>query len=103
MTFLQQLEQTTKDHNSLLCIGLDTDISKIPEFLHPEGPDAIYYFNKAIIDATSELVCSYKINIAFYSAYGEHGLTALMQTISYIKDTYEHIPVILDAKRADIG
>lgn len=103
MTFLEQLQQTITNHNSLLCIGLDTDLTKIPEFLHQEGPDSVYYFNKDIIDATSELVCAYKINIAFYSAFGEHGLKVLLQTISYIKDTYEHIPVILDAKRADIG
>lgn len=102
MTFLEQLQQTIKDHNSLLCVGLDTDITKIPQFLQQE-PDSLYQFNKAIVDATSETVCAYKINIAFYSAYGEHGLDALLQTISYIKDTYEHIPVILDAKRADIG
>ncbi|MBP9719363.1 MAG: orotidine-5'-phosphate decarboxylase [Candidatus Levybacteria bacterium] len=102
MTFLEQLEETIAHHNSLLCVGLDSDIQKIPSFLQPE-PDALYLFNKAIVDATSELVCSYKINIAFYSAYGEHGINTLMQTITYIKDTYEHIPVILDAKRSDIG
>lgn len=102
MEFLKQLEETIKDHNSLLCIGLDTDISKIPPFLQIE-PDAIYQFNKAIVDATSELVCCYKANIAFYTAYGSHGLEALQQTVAYIKDTYEHIPVIVDAKRADIG
>lgn len=101
MTFLQQLQNTIENHNSLLCVGLDTDIQKIPEFLRIE-PDAIYQFNKAIVDTTSEIVCAYKINIAFYSAYGTHGLEALQQTISYIKDTYEHIPVILDAKRGDI-
>lgn len=102
MTFLEQLNETIQHHNSLLCIGLDTDINKIPQHLQIE-PDAIYAFNKAIIDATSETVCAYKLNIAFYSAYGQHGFEALQQTISYIKDTYEHIPVILDAKRADIA
>lgn len=102
MTFLEQLEQTIQDHNSLLCIGLDTDVAKIPKHLQLEQ-DSVYLFNKAIVDATSELVCAYKINIAFYSAYGEYGLNSLLQTVSYIKDTYEHIPVILDAKRGDIG
>jgi orotidine-5'-phosphate decarboxylase len=102
ITFLEQLKETIQHHNSLLCVGLDTDITKIPSFLQQE-PDSLYQFNKAIVDATSELVCAYKVNIAFYSANGEHGLDALLQTISYIKDTYEHIPVILDAKRADIG
>lgn len=101
MTFLEQLELTIQDHNSLLCIGLDTDVAKIPQHLQLEQ-DSVYLFNKAIIDATSELVCAYKINIAFYSAYGEYGLNSLLQTVSYIKDTYEHIPVILDAKRGDI-
>lgn len=102
MTFLEQLKETIAHHNSLLSIGLDTDPTKIPKILQME-PDSAYLFNKAIIDATSELVCAYKINIAFYSAYGEHGLDTLLQTVSYIKDTYEHIPVILDAKRGDIG
>lgn len=102
MTFLEELEQTIAHHNSLVCIGLDTDVTKIPTALQMES-DSVYLFNKAIVDATSELVCAYKINIAFYSAYGEHGLDTLLQTVSYIKDTYEHIPVILDAKRADIG
>lgn len=102
MTFLEQLEETIEHHNSLLCVGLDTDPAKIPHSLQME-PDSVYQFNKAIIDATSELVCAYKINIAFYSAFGEHGLDTLLQTVSYIKDTYEHIPVILDAKRGDIG
>jgi len=102
MTFLEQLKETIAHHNSLLCVGLDTDLTKIPQHIQME-PDSAYLFNKAIIDATSELVCAYKINIAFYSAYGEHGLDTLLQTVSYIKDTYEHIPVILDAKRGDIG
>lgn len=102
MSFLEQLQETISHHNSLLCVGLDTDINKIPKHLQVE-PDAIYAFNKAIVDATSESVCCYKLNIAFYSAYGQHGFEALQQTVSYIKDTYEHIPVILDAKRADIA
>lgn len=102
MTFLEQLQETIAHHNSLLCVGLDTDINRIPKHLQIE-PDAIYQFNKAIVDTTSELVCAYKLNIAFYSAYGQHGFEALQQTVSYIKDTYEHIPVILDAKRADIA
>jgi orotidine-5'-phosphate decarboxylase len=102
MTFLEQLQETITHHNSLLCVGLDVDLHKIPQHLQAE-PDAIYLFNKAIIDATSDMVCAYKPQIAHYSAYGETGLKALEQTISYIKDTYEHIPVILDAKRGDIG
>lgn len=101
MSFLERLQEAITAHNSLLCVGLDTDINKIPLYLRAE-PDGVYQFNKAIVDATSDLVCAYKPQIAYYSAYGENGLRALDQTIAYIKDTYEHIPVILDAKRADI-
>lgn len=102
MNFFKKLEESISKNNSLLCIGLDPDLEKIPKaFLSKK--DAIFQFNKAIIDATHDLVCSYKPNIAFYSALGIDGLKSLQRTIKYIHDQYTYIPVILDAKRGDIG
>lgn len=101
MKFLQKLKNAIKQNNSLLCVGLDTDNSKIPKrFL--TGSDPAFEFNKTIIDATSDLVCCYKANIAFYSAQGIKGLNSLIKTIKYIHKRYD-LPFILDAKRADIG
>jgi orotidine-5'-phosphate decarboxylase len=102
MNFLLKLESTIKDNNSLLCIGLDSDIDKIPDHLKSD-PKPLLTFNKAIIDATYDLVSSYKFQIAYYSAHGIPGIQQLMQSISYLRQTYPEIPIILDAKRADIG
>lgn len=102
MDFSDKLKKTITTNNSLLCIGLDTDVEKIPEHLKND-PEPAFVFNKAIIDATHDLVCSYKANIAFYAAQGTKGLTMLIKTIQYIHDKYTGIPVILDAKRADTG
>ncbi|OGH31591.1 MAG: orotidine 5'-phosphate decarboxylase [Candidatus Levybacteria bacterium RIFCSPHIGHO2_02_FULL_42_12] len=102
LTFHQKLENAIKKNNTLLCVGLDPDLDKIPKHLIA-GSDPIFAFNKAIIDATSDLVCSYKPQIAFYASQGLLGLKALIQTVSYIHMAYPHIPVILDAKRGDIG
>ncbi len=99
--FITKLEHAIEKNDSLLCIGLDSDVNKIPEFLKGEE-DGVYHFNRAIIDKTAHLVSSYKLNIAFYSAYGMNGLKWLLQTIAYIKDEHPTIPVILDAKRGDI-
>lgn len=101
MTFKQKLENIIKKNNSLLCIGLDTDLEKIPKHLLKEK-DPIFTFNKIIIDSTFDLVCSYKPNIAFYEAYGEKGHKALKKTIEYLQTNHPDIPIILDAKRADI-
>lgn len=102
MNFLQKLKTTIKQNNSLLCIGLDTDTSKIPKlFLMRSNP--AFEFNKNVIDSTADLVSCYKINIAFYAADGIKGLETLIQTIRYIHERYAGMPVILDAKRADIG
>lgn len=84
---------------SLLCIGLDTDIEKIPAHLK-EKEDAIFLFNKEIIDATKELCVAYKINTAFYEAIGVKGWQALEETVNYIPSTHLKIA---DAKRGDIG
>ncbi len=102
MTFLQKLKKTIKKNNSLLCIGLDPDLQKFPKYLI-DSEDPIFEFNTSVIDSTYDLVCAYKPNIAFYSAYGISGLKSLIKTIKYIHDRYTDIPVILDAKRGDIG
>lgn len=103
MTFFEKLDTAVKNNNSLLCVGLDTDIHRIPKHLIEESEDHVYEFNKAIIDATHDLVCAYKPNSAYYEADGIDGLASLEKTIEYINSTYPDIPVILDAKRADIG
>lgn len=102
MNFAQKLKNIVKKNNSLLCIGLDSELEKLPKHLL-KSSDPIFDFNKAIIDATFNLVCAYKPNIAFYEAYGIEGLKSLKKTIEYLKKTYPQIPIILDAKRADIG
>lgn len=102
MTFFEKLNVSIKKNNSLLCVGLDTDVKKIPHHLATQK-NGILKFNREIIDATADLVCAYKPNIAFYESIGAQGLTILQKTISYIQTTYPEIPVILDAKRADIG
>lgn len=87
---------------SFLCIGLDVDLAKIPQYLL-QLEDPIFEFNKAIIDATHDLCVSYKPNTAFYEAYGIKGWQSLQKTINYINDNYPEIFTIADAKRGDIG
>jgi len=87
---------------SFLCIGLDTDLEKIPSHLLKEE-DPIFEFNKAIIDATHHLCVAYKPNIAFYEAYGIKGWVALDKTIKYLNTNYPELFTIADAKRGDIG
>jgi orotidine-5'-phosphate decarboxylase len=98
MTRAQLVSQIQKKR-SYLCVGLDTDITKIPSHLK-EDPDAVFNFNKAIIDATKEHCVSFKINTAFYEALGVKGWDAMERTVHYIGD--EHFK-IADAKRGDIG
>ena len=87
-----------------MCVGLDSDFERIPEAIRQAGVgETMVAFNRAIIDATKDLVCAYKPNSAFYEAHGDEGWRALRETIQYINDTVPEIPVILDAKRADIG
>jgi len=97
-------ELVTQIHKkkSFLCIGLDTDIDKIPRHLQ-NVEDPIFAFNKAIIDATHHLCVAYKPNIAFYEAYGLKGWSALEKTINYLNENYPEIFTIADAKRGDIG
>ena len=87
---------------SFLCIGLDPDMTKIPQHLLNDE-DPIFSFNKAIIDATHDLAVAYKPNIAFYEAYGIKGWQSLEKTIQYLNSNYPEIFTIADAKRGDIG
>lgn len=98
MTYLQLFEEIKKK-KSYLCIGLDTDINKIPKHLL-ETEDPVYEFNKQIIDATHDLCVSYKLNIAFYESNGIKGWQSLIKTLKYIP---KNIFTIADAKRGDIG
>jgi orotidine-5'-phosphate decarboxylase len=99
MTFAEKLLQAGRRNDSLLCIGLDTDLERIPRCLLREK-DPVLTFNRAIIEATSDLVCAYKPNAAFYEAMGERGWGALAATRKMVPDS---IPAIIDAKRGDIG
>lgn len=98
----QQLQQQIKIKKSFLCVGLDVDLTKIPQHLL-ELEDPIFEFNKAIIDATHDLCVSYKPNTAFYEAYGIKGWKSLEKTIKYINQNHPEIFTIADAKRGDIG
>lgn len=100
--FITAIKKSWRTQNSLLCIGLDPEFEKIPSFLRKER-NVIVAFNKAIIDATHDLVCAYKPQYAFYGANGVEGIDSLIKTVDYIHRKYPHIPVILDAKRGDIG
>jgi orotidine-5'-phosphate decarboxylase len=102
MTFQQKLDAIVEKNNSLVCVGLDSDTGKLPERLKT-GPKPQATFNKAIIYATQDLVCAYKPNIAFYEARGIEGIEDLKNTCDFLKAHYSEIPIILDAKRADIG
>lgn len=98
----QQLVQEIHKKKSFLCIGLDVDLTKIPQFLL-ELDDPIFEFNKAIIDATHDVCIAYKPNTAFYEAYGIKGWKSLQKTIDYINEKYPEMFTIADAKRGDIG
>ncbi|HQV00072.1 MAG TPA: orotidine-5'-phosphate decarboxylase [Bacteroidia bacterium] len=98
----QTLFKNIEQKQSFLCIGLDVDIEKIPAHIK-QLPDAIFQFNKAIIDATHTYCVAYKPNTAFYECYGVSGWQALQQTIDYIKQNYPDQFIIADAKRGDIG
>lgn len=98
----QQLFENIKRKKSFLCVGLDTDIKKIPEHLLKEE-DPIFAFNKAIIDATADLCIAYKPNLAFYESMGVKGWIAFEKTVKYIKENYPDQFIIADAKRGDIG
>ena len=98
----QQLFEKIKKKQSFLCVGLDTDIKKIPEHLL-ESDDPIYEFNKAIIDATAPYCVAFKPNLAFYESEGVKGWLAFEKTIAYIRQRHPDQFIIADAKRGDIG
>lgn len=102
MNFQQKLDAIVIKNNSLVCVGLDPDFDKLPKIVkQTENPQ--FTFNKAIINATHDLVCCYKPNPAFYEARGDIGIKELKMTCDYIGGIYPEIPVIVDAKRGDIG
>jgi orotidine-5'-phosphate decarboxylase len=94
MGFFERLNQAIERNRSLVCVGLDPDPNRMPEGI------GVSEFNRAIIDATADLVCAYKPNLAFYEALGDKGLQALRQTLRHLPSG---VPVIADAKRGDIG
>ena len=98
----QQLINEIFTKKTFLCVGLDTDINKIPAHLKNEE-DPIFAFNKAIIDATAPYCVAYKPNLAFYECYGLKGMLAFEKTIQYIKENHPNHFIIADAKRGDIG
>ena len=99
----RELLETKWDEGKFLCVGLDSELERIPEAAQKEDTRAtIVAFNRAIIDATKDLVCAYKPNPAFYEARGDEGWAALRETIIYIIDAAPDVAVILDAKRGDI-
>ncbi|PJE99820.1 orotidine-5'-phosphate decarboxylase [Prevotella intermedia] len=98
----KQLIEQIFTKKSFLCIGLDTDLNKIPKFLLNEE-DPIFSFNKAIIDATAPYCVAYKPNLAFYECYGLKGMETFEKTITYLKEKYPNHFIIADAKRGDIG
>lgn len=101
----EQLFENIMRKRSFLCVGLDTDVNKIPEFLFDrEGDlDPIFEFNKSIIDATAEFCVAYKPNLAFYESLGLQGWDVLERTVEYIREKYPDQFIIADAKRGDIG
>ena len=95
----QDIFKQIKQKQSYLCVGLDTDINKVPAHLQ-NSEDPVFEFNRRIVDATADLCISYKLNLAFYESLGPEGLVSLQKTIDYIP---EEIFLIADAKRGDIG
>jgi orotidine-5'-phosphate decarboxylase len=98
--FIGKLQQIWDSNNSLVCVGLDPEIERFPPRILAQ-PSPIFQFNKAIIDATADLVCAYKPQFAHYAAYEAED--QLERTIDYIQTSYPGIPVILDSKRGDVG
>jgi orotidine-5'-phosphate decarboxylase len=100
VSFYAKLEAIWKTNNSLVCVGLDPDPARFPASFSGK-PDAIFQFCKAIVDATHDLVCAYKPQIAYFAA--ESAEDQLLDICTYIKETCPQVPLILDAKRGDIG
>ncbi len=98
----EQLFEQIQEKRSFLCVGLDTDLLKIPSFLR-DTSDPVFAFNKEIIDATHDLCVAYKPNLAFYESLGADGWISLTNTVAYIRSKYPDLFIIADAKRGDIG
>ena len=103
-----QIYENILRKQSFLCVGLDTDLKKVPQHLVERASadsqfDAIFEFNRAIIDATAPYCIAYKPNLAFYEAHGVKGWTAFEKTVSYIRENHPDLFIIADAKRGDIG
>ena len=98
----QELFENIKRKGSFLCVGLDTDLKKIPKFLL-DTTDPMFAFNKEIIDATAPYTVAYKPNLAFYESEGLEGWRSLEKTVHYLRENYPDIFLIADAKRGDIG
>lgn len=107
MTFQEKLDRIVKKNKSLVCVGLDSDVTRLRQPAYRQagnfGEAKQFSFNKTIIEATADLVCSYKLNTAFYESIGHEGIKALKDTCDYINQKYPEIPIIIDAKRGDIG
>lgn len=99
MNFKERLKNAWRTRNSLLCVGLDPDLRKVPSII--KGRERLFIFNREIVDATAQWACAFKPQIAYYAAVGAE--LELAKTIAYIKERYPEVPVILDAKRGDIG
>ena len=99
MKFLEKLQRVQRKHRSLLCVGLDTDPATLPRHLGTSKA-AVLQFNRQIIEATGDLVCAYKLNLAFYESLGERGWRIVKETLSCIP---QHVITIGDGKRGDIG
>ncbi len=100
MNFKQKLADVSHNNNSLVCVGLDIDKEKMPRFIFETSKHPYYEFNKSIIDSTKDLVCAYKLNMAFYEVLGSDGIELLKKTIEHIP---KDVVIILDGKRNDIG
>ncbi len=100
MNFIDRLNAAIARNYSLLCVGLDPDVAKLPEALRGR-PDSIFAFCKAIIDATAGMACAFKPQIAYFAALGAED--QLQMICNYLREQYPHIPLVLDAKRGDIG
>ena len=101
--FLEKLRRRWHDGRTLLCVGLDPELDQLPTAQGADAETALATFNMAIVDATADLVCAYKPNAAFYERHGAGGWNALARTIAHIHSRHPDVPVLLDAKRGDMG
>jgi orotidine-5'-phosphate decarboxylase len=105
MKFITKLIKSLEESGSPLCVGLDSRLDKLPTNLLNGGSivEQIFCFNKAVINATSDLCCAYKMNLAFYAAFGTEGLEALRKTTYFLKEKHPTLPIFADCKRSEMG